>query len=314
MSENQSKPALSIVIPVYNSAAILPELVCRLHDVLPGICHEFEIILVNDGSRDESWEVIQRIANEYPAVRGFNMMRNYGQHNTLLAGIRHARFPVTITMDDDLQHPPSEIPLLLQKLDEGYDVVYGTPQKQPHSIWRNLTSMITKRALSHVMGIKNIRDISAFSAIRTELRNACASYQSPSLLLDVLLSWGTTKFASVPVIHQARKTGSSNYTFVKLINQTLLIFTGFSTAPLRVASLVGFTFQLFGIIVLFYVIGRYTFEGSLPGFPFLASIISIFSGAQLFALGVIGEYLARIFNRSMERPTYVIKESTGVES
>jgi undecaprenyl-phosphate 4-deoxy-4-formamido-L-arabinose transferase len=242
------------------------------------------------------------------------MMRNYGQHNALLAGLRRARFPVSITMDDDLQHPPSEIPLLLQKLAEGYDVVYGTPRQQPHSFWRNLTSIVTKRALAHVMGVKSIRDISAFRAIRTEVRTACASYQSPNLLLDVLLSWGTTKFTAIPVTHQPRTSGQSNYTFVKLCKQTLLIFTGFSTAPLRIASLVGFSFQIFGVLVLIYVIGRYALEGSLPGFPFLASLISIFAGAQLFALGVIGEYLARIFDRSMERPTYVVKESTGEES
>jgi len=310
----QPTTALSVIIPVYNSAEILPELVRQLAELLPSLASDHEIILVNDGSRDESWTVIQGLAGEYPTVRGLNMMRNYGQHNALLAGLRQARFPVSITMDDDLQHPPGEIPLLLAKLAEGHDVVYGTPRQQPHSLWRNLTSIVTKRALAHVMGVRNIRDISAFRAIRTEVRAACASYQSPNLLLDVLLSWGTTKFASIPVNHQPRQSGQSNYTFTRLCKQTLLIFTGFSTAPLRIASLVGFSFQIFGVLVLFYVIGRYAVEGSLPGFPFLASLISIFAGAQLFALGIIGEYLARIFDRSMERPTYVIKESTGGES
>jgi undecaprenyl-phosphate 4-deoxy-4-formamido-L-arabinose transferase len=306
---------LSIVIPVYNSEGSVGEVVRRLLALLPSIAEHYEIILVNDGSRDNSWQVIAPLAAQNPdTVRGFNMMRNYGQHNALLAGIRQARYPITITMDDDLQHPPEEIPLLLAKLDEGYDVVYGTPKELPHSWWRNLTSRFTKRALAYAMGIKNIRDISAFRALRTELRQASASYQSPTLLLDVLLSWGTTKFASVPVNHMPRTIGKSNYNFIKLFNQTMLILTGFSTAPLRAASLMGFAFQIFGVLVLIYVLGRYALEGSVPGFPFLASVITIFSGAQLFALGIIGEYLARIFNRSMERPTYVIKESTRGQS
>jgi glycosyltransferase involved in cell wall biosynthesis len=303
---------ISVVIPVYNSEGSVGEVIRRLVTLLPGLAQNYEIVLVNDGSRDRSWEVIESMRQAYPnVVRGFNLMRNYGQHNALLCGIRQARYPITITMDDDLQHPPEEIPHLLAKLTEGHDVVYGTPKELPHSLWRNLMSRFTKRAMANAMGVKNIRDISAFRALRTDLRKAFENYLSPNLLFDVLLSWGTTKFTAVPVNHQPRTIGKSNYNFLKLFNQAMLILTGFSTAPLRAASLVGFAFTFFGLCVLIYVIGRYAFEGSVPGFPFLASVITIFSGAQLFALGIIGEYLARIFNRSMERPTYVIKESTS---
>jgi undecaprenyl-phosphate 4-deoxy-4-formamido-L-arabinose transferase len=176
---------------------------------------------------------------------------------------------------------------------------------------RNLMSKLTKRAMSSAMGIANIRDISAFRAFRTRLREASANYQSPTLLFDVLLSWGTTRFGSVKVNHEPRLIGQSNYTFVKLFNQALLILTGFSTAPLRVASFVGFGFTLFGMAVLVYALVRYFIGGALPGFPFLASIIALFSGAQLFSLGLIGEYLARIFSRTMERPTYVVSDTVG---
>ncbi len=166
--------------------------------------------------------------------------------------------------------------------------------------------------MANAMGIKAIRDISAFRALRTDLRKAFEGYQSPNLLLDVLLSWGTTRFAAVPVRHDPRRIGRSNYTFMKLFNQAMLVLTGFSTGPLRAASLVGFGATLFGLAVLLYVLGRYVVEGgSVPGFPFLASLITIFSGAQLFALGIIGEYLGRVFNRSMERPTYVVARRTG---
>lgn len=300
----------SIVIPVYNSANIIGELVDRLSQVMPGLCSAYELILVNDGSRDLSWEVICQLAGEYPQIRGLNLMRNYGQHNALLCGIRAARYEVIITMDDDLQHPPEEIHKLLDKLQEGYDVVYGVPQTQPHSWWRNLFSIFIKRALAFVMGIGTIREIGSFRAFRTRLRKAFETYQNPNVLVDVLLSWGTTRFTSVPVNEAQRVTGRSNYNFFKLVQVTMVVLTGFSTVPLRFTSMAGFIFTFFGIAVFLYVLAVYFFLGSIPGFPFLASIISLFSGMQLFALGIIGEYLARIFDRSVDRPAYVVGENT----
>ena len=301
----------SVVVPVYNSEGSLRDVAKQLARVLPTLCQNYELILVNDGSRDKSWEVVCELTQTYPWAHGINLMRNYGQHNALLCGIRAAQYDVVITMDDDLQHPPDEIHKLLDKLAEGYDVVYGTPQELPHSLWRNIMSLVTKRAMASAMGIGAIRDISAFRVFRTNVRNAFVNYQSPNLLLDVLLSWGTTRFASVKVRHEPRRIGRSNYTFMRLFNQAMLVLTGFSTGPLRAASLVGFASTLFGLGVLAYVIGRYWIEGgSVPGFPFLASVIAIFSGAQLFAVGIIGEYLGRMFNRSMERPTYVIAEQS----
>ncbi len=301
-------PSCSIVVPVYNSELTLDPLVMQLGDVLPAVAGEYEIILVNDGSRDCSWDVITGLSERYPWVRGINMMRNYGQHNALLCGLRSARCEVVITMDDDLQHPPREIPKLLERLNQGYDVVYGFPRKLPHSPWRNLFSRITKRTLAFVMGIKTVREISAFRAFRTYLRNASTSYRSSGVIIDVLLSWGTTRFTSIEVDEEPRQVGQSNYTFSKLVGQALLILTGYSTFPLRLASYVGFGFTIFGILVFLYAIYIYFVAGSIPGFPFLASIISLFSGFQLFTLGIFGEYLARIFDRSMERPTYVIGE------
>lgn len=303
--------SLSIVIPVYNSEYSLPELVENLAQVLPGLCEVYEVILVNDGSRDRSWEVIERLAGKYPWASGINLMRNYGQHNALLCGIREARNDIIITMDDDLQHPPAEIPKLVEKILEGNDVVFGIPSRMPHSWWRNFTSRVTKTGIARLIGIKNISEISAFRAFRADLRKAFTGYRSPTVLLDVLLSWGTTRFSTVKVNHAPRKIGKSNYTFARLFNQTMLVLTGFSTGPLRLASLIGFGFTFIGFFVFLYVIIRYFLEGSVPGFPFLASIIIIFSGAQLFALGIIGEYLGRIFNRSMEQPTYAVKECTG---
>jgi glycosyltransferase involved in cell wall biosynthesis len=301
-------PRVSAVIPVYRGEGTLAELVERLEAVLGRASAEHEIILVNDGSPDSSWQVIQGLCAANPAVRGICLMRNYGQHNATLCGVRAARFEIIVTLDDDLQHPPEEIPVLLERLAEGWDVVYGVPHRQPHSWWRNFFSVFIKRTLSMVMGIKNVRDIGAFRAFRAVLRQAFEGYQSPNVILDVLLSWGTTRFSSVNVREDPRGEGVSTYNFSRLFRVALTVLTAYSTRPLRIASLLGFGFTLFGLGVFFYVLGVYFFQGSIPGFPFLASLVALFSGMQLFALGIIGEYLARVFDRSMDRPTYVIGE------
>ena len=172
-------PPCSILVPVYNGAQTIEELVSQLALVLPGICAEYEAILVNDGSQDGSWQVIQSLAERYPWVRGVNMLRNYGQHNALLCGLRLARCETVITMDDDLQNPPEEIQRLLNKLVEGYDVVYGTPQKEQHGLWRDLASQVTKLALQSSMGVETARNVSAFRAIRTRVRAGVRRFPQP---------------------------------------------------------------------------------------------------------------------------------------
>ena len=306
---------LSIIIPVYNNEQTLTALVRRLQPVLESVAVEYELVFVNDGSVDQSWDVICELSDKNPWLRGINLMRNYGQHNALLCGIRSARYEIIVTMDDDLQNPPEEMPKLLKKLDEGYDVVYGTPQKERHGFWRDMTSQVTKLVLKSTMGVQVARNVSAFRAFRSDMRNAFADYQGPFVSIDVLLTWGTTRFAVIPVRHDERRGGLSNYTFRKLLTHALNMMTGFSTAPLRLASVVGFGFSLFGFGVLVYVVGRYLIQGSsVSGFPFLAAIISIFSGVQLFSLGIIGEYLARMHYRSMSRPYCVIRNIVGSTS
>jgi len=300
---------LSIVVPGYKGEMLIEPLVIQLSKTLPAFTENYEIILINDGSPDHSWSVIQSLSDKYPCVRGIDMMRNYGQHNATLCGVRLARYEVAVTMDQDLQHRPEDIPLLLAKLEEGYDVVYGAPKKLPQGFLRNLMTASIKQILARVIGLPSVRNVSAFRAFRTSLRDAFVNFQSPSLILDVLLSWGTTRFTSVPVsIGQAEKT---SYNFRMLVRTAMLILIGYSTLPLRFASWIGFVMTIFGLGVFIYVLVVYFTAGSLPGFPFLASIIALFSGAQLFALGIFGEYLARMFDRSMDRPTYVIDKVVG---
>jgi undecaprenyl-phosphate 4-deoxy-4-formamido-L-arabinose transferase len=304
---------LSVVIPVYGASLNLDPLYARLKAVLEQLSDvtQYEIIFVEDCSKDASWQVIKQLAAKDPCVKGIHFTRNYGQHNALLCGIRAAQYETIVTMDDDLQNPPEEIPTLLNKLAEGYDVVYGSPEKKQHGFFRDCASIITKYVLQGAMGAETAREASAFRAFRTPLRQAFEHYRNPFVSIDVLLTWATNNFSYVIVKHNSRQQGSSGYTLRKLITQAANMMTGFSVVPLQLASIVGFLFSLFGFMILAYVLVRYLINGSqVPGFYFLASIIAIFSGTQLFAIGIIGEYIARMHFSSMGRIAYSVREST----
>jgi len=301
--------SLSVVVPVYNSEGSLPILVQRLSALLPTVAGQFELILVNDASGDGSAAVVDQLASEHEDwIVGIHLMRNFGQHNALLLGIREAKFGTIVTLDDDLQNPPEEIPRLLAKLAEGFDVVYGFPERESHGLWRNLASRITKLTLQTAMGVGVAARVSSFRAFRSQVRAAFAHYSGAFVSIDVLLSWGTSRFAAIPVQNPPRTIGASNYTVRKLVIHAVNMVTGFSVMPLQVASLLGFFFALFGFCLLVYVLARYIINGdTVVGFPFLASALSIFSGAQLFSLGIIGEYLARMHFRLLDRPTYTVR-------
>ena len=302
----------TVVIPVYNSQATLPALTERLAAVLPTIADRFEVVLVNDGSQDGSWEAVCQAARKHPWVRGVNLMRNYGQHNALLAGIRAARYAVTVTMDDDLQHPPEEIPRLVGTLAQGNDLVYGVPALPQQGLSRNLSSRLTKLWLHRVLGVAMASRASAFRAFRTVLREGFAHYEGPAVAIDALLAWTTTRTASVEVRHEPRRHGRSQYSWFKLAKLAIDLTTTFRTWPLRLASVVGFVVMLLGLAAFVFVLGSYLATGQpLSVFRFLATALAIFSGAQLFTLGILGEYVARIHHRVLREPAYVIRERVG---
>ena len=307
--------SVSVVIPVYNSAPTLSVLVERVTAVLDSMDFATEVILVNDGSHDASWDQIVALSQEYSSLRGINLMRNYGQENAILAGIRAARGEYIVTMDDDLQHPPEEIPRLIEKLGEGYDVVYGVPFTGQHGPVRNFASRFSKSVVRVASGVDPARQASAFRAFRARLRDTFGACNGPLVMIDVYLTWGTTRFAAIPTHHEPRRVGKSNYNFWTLSVVGVNMLIGYSTWPLRFASLVGFVFTLFGIGALAYVLAVDFIEGGVvPGFPFLASMIAIFAGAQLFALGIFGEYLARMYSRLMDRPAYTVRDGTDANS
>lgn len=302
---------VSVVIPVYNSELSLQPLIESLIPALKALGLLYEIILVDDGSSDQSWQIVDMLSAEHDSVYGIQLMRNFGQHNALLCGIRQAKYDKTITMDDDMQHPPEKIASLLATLAEGYNVVYGSPEQEKHGLMRDMASRITKLVLQRAMGADTARQISAFRAFETNIRDSFAAYDNTFASLDVLLTWGALKFKAIPVKHAERTLGQSNYTVGKLVIHALNMMTGFSVLPLQFASLIGFGFTIFGLLALAFVLIRYIAAGMVvPGFAFLASIIIIFSGAQLFALGIMGEYIARIHSGIIKRPTYVVGKTT----
>lgn len=302
-------PALSVVVPAYNSELSLGPLLTRLEPVLASAAERFEVVLVNDGSSDGTWRVIEELMRDRIWVRGIDLMRNCGQHNALLCGIRAAQYPLIVTLDDDLQNPPEEIPKLIAAMTADVDVVYGAPLAEVHGVWRDLASQVTKVVLQGALGAETARMVGPFRLFRAEVRRAFDGYRGVFVNIDVLLTWGTTRFRAIRVRHDPRRLGQSNYGVGKLLTHTLNMLTGFSTLPLQLASYLGFALTVLGGVLLAFVIGRYIIQGTaVPGFAFLASIIIIFSGTQLFSLGMIGEYLSRMHFRLLDRPSYVVRD------
>ena len=302
--------SISVVVAVYNAAASLRLLLDGLDASLRRTGAPFEVVLVNDGSRDDSWSVIETEAAVRPWVRGIDLSRNFGQHNALLCGIRAARHEIIVTMDDDLQNPPEAVPALVAALAPDVDVVYGSPAQEQHGLWRDIASQTTKLVLGGVLGASTARQVSGFRAFRTELRDAFQDYSGPSVNLDVLLTWATTKFTAIRIEHAPRRFGSSNYTFGRLAAHALNMLTGFSTLPLRIWTYIGagvaaFAFAYMGVILVRTLI----YGPDVPGYPSLLMSILFIGGVQLIGIGVLGEYLGRVYIEVKQRPTYIVGQT-----
>jgi len=224
---------ISVVIPAYNSSKTLPVLIGRILSTLRDLGNDFELILVNDGSEDNTWDVIVDLVSKNNWILGINLSRNFGQHNALLCGIRFARFERCVTLDDDLQHPPEEIPRLILKMDEGFDVVYGVPSSLRHGIIRNFSSMIIRWVGQVFFRIKMGRIVSAFRAFETDLLFGFENVTGPLVSIDVLLNWNASRYGHVKVRHDKRLTEKSNYTARKLFTLSLIMLSGLGPALFR---------------------------------------------------------------------------------
>jgi len=301
---------ISLVCPVYCSAQTLRILVDEICTCLNGT-HKFEILLIDDRSPDSSWLEILQISKENSAVRGIRLGRNVGQHGALLAGIRSARFDKIVTIDDDLQNPPSEVIKLVQALDSNGGVVYGVSTNVKQKLWRKASSIGAKQLFKKFLGFDSAVKISSFRAFETNLRNAFSGEIGPSVSIDSLLTWSTSTFCSIDVQHHPRLQGKSHYSFRKLVRFMIDTATGYSVVPLRLATTLGSIVTILGFVMFLWVTLRPLLTGvSVPGFPLLAASLAIFSGTQLLVLGILGEYIGKMHFRVMNKPSYVIVDSS----
>jgi glycosyltransferase involved in cell wall biosynthesis len=306
------RSGISVVVPAYRSPGTLEQLCDEVEAHVAPLVETIEIIFVDDGSGDGTWPEIQRLAADRPYVHGITLLRNYGQHNALLAGLRAARLPLILTIDDDLQNPPRVVGQLLDKLTDEIDLVYGRPAQEPQGALRNLSSRMTKRVMSSALGPDVYPRSSAFRLFRRELVGAADSVRDPNISVDVLLSWATNRITDVTVEFDQRSSGASGYTLRRLIRHAINMITGYSTRPLRWMSAFGLLCATLGFGMLVWVLARF-FLGDIEvaGFAFLAAAITLFSGVQLLSLGVLGEYIGRMHFRSMGKPPYAIRDVTA---
>ncbi|MER2553314.1 MAG: glycosyltransferase family 2 protein [Thauera sp.] len=305
---------LSVVVPVYRSQATLPELHRRLVAALEPVEPSFEILLVEDCGGDDSWSVIQSLAAADSRVRGIQLSRNFGQHAATICGFAQAHGQWIATLDDDLEQAPENLPDLYRKAREGHDLVYGVYPQRSHKTWRNATSAIARWLFNKAIPSLNY-EYTSFRVIRGDLARELQRFDSPFPFVDGYLSWLTNRCASVEVPHGARVSGSSNYTFRKLLTHTINIFVTFSDMPLRMASWLGLLSFLLGMGWLAFIVLRFLVGGiSVSGFASIMAGILLFGGVQLLVLGVFGEYLGRINFKSSKKPLFLVGRTTGGES
>ena len=239
----------SIVIPVYGSSKVLKTLYKRINNVFVDISNNYEIIFIEDCSPDNVWDVILDISSFDKRVRALKLSKNFGQHNALLCGIREARGNFIITLDDDLQNPPEEIPNLINEISKGFDVVYGKPKKEKRVFYRKIITQFTKFSLDYATGSSNSRNISSFRIFKNNLRESFSNFNNQTVNIDILLTYSTNKLSFINVDHNARYQDKSGYNLLKLIRHTINILTGLSTAPLHFATFLGIALSIFGLFV-----------------------------------------------------------------
>jgi polyisoprenyl-phosphate glycosyltransferase len=306
-----SEPSLdvSVVIPVYRSAGVLRELAGRLLKVLSETSLSHEVIFVNDDSPDEAWAVLGELHARHPdRITCVRLMRNFGQHNAVMCGFRRARGRYVVTMDDDLQHPPEEIPKLLAALDRGdLDVVYGSYDSKRHAALRNVGSWTLNRVFRRLFRVST--DFSSFRAIRREIVEAALAYELNFTFVDGLLAWNTTRIGSVIVKHAPRAQGKSGYSLRKLLQLSFNLLTNFSLLPLQLTTAMGMLASGFGLAAAIYYLVR-ALMGAIDvrGYASIISSILFLGGIQLLALGMIGEYIGRLHLNMNRKPQFRERE------
>lgn len=304
---------LSIVVPVYRSADILPRFHAELSSALGG--REYELILIHDCGPDNSWEVIKTLAARDPRVRGVNLRRNVGQHNAIMAGLRLARGAVVVTMDDDLQHAPKDIPALYDKVCAGADVCYAVFGKRHHAPWKQLGSAVNDIIASYLLNKPRNLYLSPFRAFSDAVRREIVRYTGPSVYLDGLILGVTRRITTVDVTHRSRAVGEGNYNLRRSLSLFLKMATMTSIAPLRLATAFGFLVAAGGLILAIALLAMRLMGYGVPiGWTSIVVTILVMGGAQLVSIGMIGEYLGKVVLEVRRTPQFVVAETIGFDS
>lgn len=301
--------SLSVVIPVFNEESTLTALHSRLSRVLEETGCSYEIIYVDDGSTDGTQEILKQLHNEDAAVKVVHFNRNYGQHAAVLAGFEKSRGEVVVTLDGDLQNPPEEIPKLLAKIDEGYDVVGGWRDHRQDSFLRRALSLLINSVSSRIVGVK-MKDYGCMlRAYRRRMIEHICQCQEVSSFIPALANAFAGSVAEVPVAHSPRQSGRSKYTPFRLLRLNFDLLTGFSLLPIQLVSFAGILISFVGLsFAVFLMVRRFIVGPEVEGVFTLFAILFFFVGLQILALGLIGEYIGRIYMEVRRRPRYVIKE------
>ena len=313
MSEPTPAPEISVVIPVFNEEDNLQELGERLIRTLTAMGRPFEIIFVDDGSTDGSWQLLTDLNGRYPQnIRALQFHRNFGQHQAIFAGFQAAKGKVMVTLDADLQNPPEEIPRLVAKLDEGYDTVGGWRENRQDSIFRRLPSQLVNTVMSRVTGVK-LRDYGCMlRAYRRSVVDSINQCQESSSFIPALANLFAQRVAEIPVGHAERERGKSKYGIIKLLRLNFDLMTGFSNLPIHLVGFMGVTIALLGLFFGFLLIIRRIFVGpEVEGVFTLFAILFVFVGLNTLGLALIGEYVGRIYREVRGRPRFVVRQTLG---
>jgi undecaprenyl-phosphate 4-deoxy-4-formamido-L-arabinose transferase len=309
------EPYLSVIIPVYNEAENLGELGERLLRTLTAMGRPFEIIFVDDGSSDNSWQLLTDLNREHPLqIRALQFNRNFGQHQAIFAGFQASRGRVMVTLDADLQNPPEEIPRLVAKLEEGYDTVGGWRENRRDSLFRRLPSHLVNYVMSRVTGVK-LRDYGCMlRAYRREVIDSINQCQESSSFIPALANLFSRRVAEIPVGHAERERGQSKYSLIKLLRLNFDLMTGFSNLPIHLVGFMGVAIAVLGLFFGLFLFIRRIFVGpEVEGIFTLFAILFIFVGLNTLGLALIGEYVGRIYREVRQRPRYIIRQSLGAE-
>lgn len=302
------RPDLSVVVPVFNSVGSLKPLYERLEAVCKQVQKTFEVIFVHDGGSKESWEMIASIKSAHPEnVIGIKLGRNYGQHNATLCGIDHSQGQLILTIDDDLQNPPEELPLLLAAMaDPDIDMAYGIAIDKRHSAWRNWGSTAFKKVFRYLA--RGLKDGSSFRLMRRELAEKIGRHREQFVFLDQIIAWYTVQVAYVPVRHDLRGDGKSGYSGFKLFEMAIKTIILYTDLPLRLMIWSGLIASILSLTIgTTYIVLKLVNDAAV-GFTALITAVTFSASVILLSLGILGEYIGRIYAARTERPVYAVRE------